>query len=262
MARLRPVQDPNYTDGQVWEALRSDWVWEKGVTYSGVAPIVASGVSVSGVFYPKSTVGTGQHTINFPLGRVIFNQAINLNSIVQTDYCYRAVSFVQSKTQWFTQLLYNSFKAQRSDFLSPSGGYSHLAQARRQMPAVGLELVNRRPSQPYELGSLAQNVNQDVLFYIVAENDSDRDQLIDILAGQIDKIFWLPDRAKMKADARYPMTLDYNGSPVSSPMYYPELINTFAGIKTRVEATSAQTMDTINGWLYRGVVRITFGAII
>ena len=26
--KLRPVQDPNYNDGQVWEGYRSNWVWE------------------------------------------------------------------------------------------------------------------------------------------------------------------------------------------------------------------------------------------
>jgi len=158
--------------------------------------------------------------------------------------------------------LYKSFNIQRSDFLTATGAFNVLAQARRQMPAVGIELVQRRSSQPYELGSLTQNVNQDMLFYIVAESDIERDQLVDILTGQIDKSIWLPDIAKMKSDARYPMTLDYNGSPVASPMYYPSLINEFPGVKVRIENTSAQSMETINSWLYRGVVRITFGAII
>ena len=267
MTNLRPVEDPNYVYGnvgaQVWEALRSDWVWEKGITYSGAQPTVASGVYVNNIFYPIATTGTYSHSINFPLGRVVFNTAISLNSIVQADYSYRSVSFVKSKEPWFTQLLFNSFKAQRSDFMSPTGAYSHLAQARRQMPAVGVELVQRRPSQPYELGSLAQLTNQDVLFYVVAENDVDRDQIVDILVSQLDKEIWLIDRAKMKADSRYPMTLDYNGMPVASPMYYPSLIQTFPSASlTRVENCTSQSMETINDWLYRGVVRITFGAIL
>lgn len=263
MARLRPVEDPNYTDGQVWEAIRSDWIWEKGVTYSGPAPTVASGIYVNNTFYPSATTnGTYQHIINFPLGRVVFTQPIaDLHSEVKTDYSYRSVSFVQSKDTWFSQLLFNSMKVERDDFLSPTGGLSHLAQARRQMPAVGVELVNRRGFVPYELGSLSQFISQDVLMYVMAENDFDRDQLIDILTAQNDKVIWLPDRARMKADPRYPVDLDYRGTPVSNPMYYPDVISNFPWLTVRVTNSTGQTMDTINNWLYRGVVRLTFQGI-
>ena len=30
-ATLRAVSDPAYTDGQVWESARKDWVWETGM---------------------------------------------------------------------------------------------------------------------------------------------------------------------------------------------------------------------------------------
>jgi hypothetical protein len=267
MANLRPVQDPNYVDGQVWEAIRSDWIWETGVPYSGPAPTVASGVYVNHTFVPVTVANTNpySHYINFPLGRIVFNNAISLNSIVQADYSYRSVSFVEAKNDWFTQLLYGSFNAGRADFMSPTGAYSHLAQARRQMPAVGVELVNRRGSQPYELGSLAQQVNQDLLLYVLAENDVDRNQIVDILVSQLDKDIWLIDRKAMKNAPGYPFTLDYRGSPVGSPnqMNYPQLIQAFPSpSRSRIEHCTAQNMDTINGWLYRGVVRITFAAII
>lgn len=262
MARLRPVQDPNYTDGQVWESARSDWVWESGITYSGDAPTIASGVYISGVFYPTSTTGIGAHHINFPLGRVVFNSPINVSSLVQTNYSYRTVSFVQSKLPWFTQFLYNSFKIERADFLSATGAWSHLSQARRQMPVVGIELVNRKSSYPYEMGSLAQYMSQDILMYIFAENDFDRDQIVDILAGQNDKRIWLPDRARMKADARYPLDLDYKGSPVDSPMYYPDIIDNFPWTMVSITNVSIQSTKTINGWLYSAIARITFNGIV
>ena len=31
---LRVVSDPAYTDGQVWESAKKDWVWETGMDYS------------------------------------------------------------------------------------------------------------------------------------------------------------------------------------------------------------------------------------
>ena len=43
--KLRPVQDPNYNDGQVWEGYRGNWVWETGVA-NVEQPIRISGVDV------------------------------------------------------------------------------------------------------------------------------------------------------------------------------------------------------------------------
>lgn len=266
MANLRSVTDPNYSDGQVWESMRSNWVWESGINRTGVQPTVASGVYVTGVFYPTaSTTGTYAHKINFPLGRIVFNNPISTGLAIKASYSYREVNFVQSKEIWFTELLYNSLNVQRTDFLaSPGqgGAYEHLSQARRQMPAVGVELVNRRGSTPYEIGSLVQTVHQDVLFYILAENETDRNQISDILTGQNDKSLLLPDIAKMKADNRYPLDLDYAGSMVANPLCYPKIVTDFGTTLVRISNTSAQTMDTINSWLYRGVVRATFSAVI
>src|SRR5688572_20121040 len=36
-AKLRLVDDPAYTSGQVWEGYRKDWVWEQGINY--VSPV-------------------------------------------------------------------------------------------------------------------------------------------------------------------------------------------------------------------------------
>ena len=35
---MRPVIDPRFTNGQVWEAFKGNWVWETGFTYD-VSPI-------------------------------------------------------------------------------------------------------------------------------------------------------------------------------------------------------------------------------
>jgi hypothetical protein len=56
MSRLRPVSDPNYINGQVWEGFRQDWVWQSGIEYV-VQPIPVSGVYINSVFYPLNTTG-------------------------------------------------------------------------------------------------------------------------------------------------------------------------------------------------------------
>ena len=34
-ATLKFISDRSYTDGQVWEGVRKDWVWETGINYTG-----------------------------------------------------------------------------------------------------------------------------------------------------------------------------------------------------------------------------------
>jgi hypothetical protein len=266
MSRLRPVTDPNYANGRVWEAIRSDWVWESGITYTGTPPIISSGVNVTGVFYPtSSTSGIYEHIVNFPLGRIIFTHSVSTGLIISTDYCYKEVTFVESNEPWFRELLYNSHKINRAEFLAAvdSGGpFERLGQTRCQMPAVGVEIVNRRGYTPYEIGSLRQIINQDVLFYVLAENPTDRNQLLDILGNQSDKTIRLIDRTIMKSASGYPFGLDYNGSPVDSPVYYPELISRFGTITANISNVTSSTFDNINSWLSRGVVRATFNSII
>src|SRR5574339_24267 len=88
---LRPVVDPTYNDGQVWETVRSDWVWETGVNYgTGINPIDISGVYVNGTFYQTGNVLFG-HYYDYPLGRVIFTGSIPTGSVGTMEYSYRDI---------------------------------------------------------------------------------------------------------------------------------------------------------------------------
>lgn len=266
-SRLRLVNDPRYTSGQVWEGFRSDWVWESGIEFTQ-QPLCTSGVFVNGVFYPVSTTGVYAHYIDFPHGRVIFNAAISTSgSVVQADFAHRTISFVRANEQWFQELLFDSYRIERSDFLGEgSGQWSQLAETRRSLPAVGVEIIQRPGFRPYQLGG-GQWVDQDVLFYIVTSNESDRNQWADVLSMQNDRTVWLPNRKLMKENVNYPLDLDYRGALVVNPMQYPALIaptgaGGFAWTNVLVHDMVADTMDVINGWLYRATVRGTFTAVL
>lgn len=263
---LRPVSTPNYNNGQVWEGIRSDWVWETGLSYS-VTPRDMSGVYVNDTFYDTSTTsGTYAHHVNYPLGRVVFDTAIPTGSNVKADYSFRTISFAPTKEPWLQELLYGSLEIERSDFyVMSSGSHSQLSHARRQMPAVGIELSTRRGYSPFQLGG-GQYIYQDIIYYVLAENSEDRNQLLDILSNQNDKTIWIPDRKMMKENAGYPHSLDYRGVPVSSPKQFPDLIlptgeGGFRWSKIRFTNTTSQPWDTVNGWLYRGEVKTTCEAI-
>ena len=38
--KLRSAQDPNYSNGQVWEGYRQNWVWESGISATDEQPII------------------------------------------------------------------------------------------------------------------------------------------------------------------------------------------------------------------------------
>jgi hypothetical protein len=88
--RLRPVNDPSYSDGQVWESSRKDWVWETGSPYSGYDPIQISGVYINSTIRTTGEVGY-EHHYDYPLGRVVFDSAISQSETVQIEYSHRNV---------------------------------------------------------------------------------------------------------------------------------------------------------------------------
>jgi hypothetical protein len=265
-AILRPQTDPNLTNGQGWEAIRSDWVWETGISY-GVQPRACSGVYVDGAFKPTATeVGAFAHYIDYPRGRVVFDSPIDTSSNVRCDYAFRIPTMALSKEPWLQELLYGSLDVSRADFLvAGSGSHNQLAESRRSMPTIGLELARRRGYQPYQLGG-GQFVYQDVLMHVLAENQEERDKLLNILSNQNDKVIWLPDRGLMKESGSFPVDIDVKGRTVSNPMQYTDIIaptgdGGFQWARVMLRNAQSQVMQTTNNWLHRGTVRLTCEAI-
>lgn len=260
-AQLRSVTDPYYTDGTVWEGFRSDWVWETGIPTDNVSasPIRVSGVYVDGSFQSVSHV-------DYPRGRVVLNSAISTSSNVTCNFSHRYASFVPSDTPWFRELLFDSYRIERDFINTGSGSYSQLSETRRSMPFVAVEVVPRREFEGYQLGG-GQWLKQDVLFHIVAENEFDRDQLIDIISLQNDKSIFLSDRNLMYSSSSFPINLDYRGNPVANSMTYPQIISPtgtnlsgrdhggFRYKKARFMDSTVQSMGQIHPKLFGSIVR-------
>lgn len=260
--QMRVVDDPSYTAGQVWETPRKDWVWESATEYDGGTPISISGVYVNSVLKGTGDAVYGHH-YNYPLGRVVFDNAISTTSTVQIEYSYRNVQvYIADQAPWWDELQYNSMRVDDSTFNQiSSGNWSILANHRVQMPAVVVEIVPRRTYQPYELGTTSNFVTQDVLFHVVAESRWWRNQLIDILATQKDKTLMLYDSDKIAESGAFP--LDYRGSVVNSGNNYSGIVNNTAYQYTtaRITKMGITEMDSYNSRLYEGTVRASFEVI-
>jgi len=260
--KMRVVNDPSYTLGQVWETPRKDWVWESETPYIGGSPISISGVWVDSALKTSGDATYGHH-YNYPLGRVVFDSAVSTSSTVQIEHSYRNVQvYIADQAPWWDELQYNSMRVDDTTFNQiSSGNWSILANHRVQMPAVVVEAVPKRTFQPYELGSSNNFVTQDVLFHIVAESRWWRNQLVDMISVQKDKTLMLYDSDKLADNSAFP--LDYRGSVVNSGNNYSGIVNTSAYQYTsaRITNVAVTEMDSYNSRLYEGTVRASFELI-
>lgn len=255
--RLRPVQDPRYTNGQVWQFFRNNLVWESGVgayvstdsTHPGI-----SGVYVNNTFYSNSTTGTYAHYIDHVNGRVVFNTAISTSSTVTAQYSYKYINVTQSDgLGWFQRIQKDSYRSDSTDFIKQSGEWGFLAENRLQLPCIGIELLPKRNLTPYQLGG-GQWAKTDIAFHCVAEDIYTRDKLIDILTMQNEttiKCFNLNDIAN---DQKFP--IDYRGVPTSGALLYPQLLENYPGSYLRLYNFRLDSVYDING-SYVGTVKCT-----
>jgi hypothetical protein len=252
-SKLLPVYDPAYNDGQVWQGIRKDWVWEKGFTYNTNSPIELNSVTVDG-----STVNkTGNFVTNYPLGRIIFNNPINIGSTVNASYSYRFVQVHRSsESPWFNIVQQSSYNTSNQDItLTEDGDWAIGANHRVQLPAIVIEALPRSRSLPYEIGSSSLVIEQDIGLYVLAENKNDRNKLLDIIRLQQDHTILLFNTNALSQDDKYP--LDYNGDLKIDPLMYPDIVTQYPWRKCWLKNINLFEIDSPHPNLHQGMARIT-----
>jgi hypothetical protein len=260
---LRPVFDPNFTDGQVWETIHSDWCYETGVNHGTglLSPINISGVYVTGIYYPTGDSTYG-HYYDYPLGRVIFDSPISTGLTVSMEYSFREVQIgVAGDSQIWKEIQYGSLRPDDSHWTSKDdrGEWSRMGVQRQQLPAIVLEAVPRRTQRAYELGNGSLIVNQDILCHVISQDRWYRNQLIDVLCLQDKKTIYMFNSDEVVASGVEP--LDYRGMRSTQAAMYPVLTaNRGQGYRWKelrfngIECSEAITNDPN---LHIGTVRMT-----
>ena len=261
--KLRLVDDPRYTSGQVWEGFRSNWVWQSGVTHTP-APLVGtvnntpgvSGVYVDDVFYASSgTTGTYAHSIDHFNGRVIFDSPIPTGSKVQAEYSYKYINVVYANSvPWLRQIQYRTYEPNGEFLTAGKGAWDDNPEKRLQLPAIAIEVVPRRQMRGYQLGG-GQWVQTDILFHCIAEDSITRNALVDMVSFQNDKTIHMFNSNSIADSGHFP--LDYMGVPVSGAKMYPDLAKDHYSKDIRLQNASIQGMDMINNNLFGGIVKLT-----
>lgn len=251
---LSPVSVPGLTDGTVWQAPYRNWVYESGLE-SVRQPIAVSGIYINGSFQPSSG---NTFYIDFINGNVTFNSAIPVSSVVQANYSYKQINLYDQDVPWFNTLIFDAFDADQPTATLPSGVPGLLKQHAIQLPLILVESVATQRQKPKELGNLSQWIYQDFLFHVIAENSLDRNNMVDILTRQKDKVVYIYDTNQRASDNAF--ALDYRNSLVASPVFYPQLVELPpSGYRINqsrfFEARGVESSASLP--LYRGIVRMT-----
>ncbi|NBO99643.1 MAG: hypothetical protein EBU90_05890 [Proteobacteria bacterium] len=252
---LKLSEDTNFEKGTVWEGFRKNWVWQSGITYYP-QPIVAtnnafpglSGIYIDDSFYPVDTSGDYSYYIDYYNGRVIFNSPIPTGSKVQAEYSYRYINVIYANSlPWVREIQYNSLFPDKSQSNIP-------AEASVELPAIAIEVVPKRTMKGLQLGG-GQFINTDVLFHCIAEDEYTRNNLIDIVSFQNDKVIYLFNSNALSNNKKLP--IDYRGVPVSGALRYPDIIDKYKLGKLRFKDVLVQNMALVNTNFYAGIVRMT-----
>lgn len=256
---LKPTVDKNRSNNTVWQAPRKDWVYESGVVFNSVSPINISGVYVNGTLYPaptgNSTVG---YKINYPEGKVVFNSPVAATSVVQLEYSYRNVQvYKMEEFPYWKEIQYRSLENKTGLSLSDKGDFAINSESRVQLPSIIIETVARGDSKPFQLGDKSLIIDQDILLHVLADNPKDKNNIIDIVRLQEDRIIWLYNTNEIIKSGLYP--LNYNGSKNLTGQNYDIIVNnpSLRWRTCRIKDVNISDINFVNIRMYGSVLRLT-----
>lgn len=253
--KLRSATDPNYSDGQVWEAYRKNWVWESGISATTEQPIQISGVFVDDVFYATGNT-TKPFYIDYTDGKIIFDSAQSTTSDVELEYSHKWVEVIPAEgVPFFREIQQGSLRSEENFQVSNSGGWAQLGQSRVQMPAIAIEVVPARSLEPYQLGG-GQWVNNDIIFYVISENHWECANLVDSILYQNDRTIHLFDPTAVAISGVFPFNYrgELNENAIPSGLY-PNMIDEFFYRRCHIYDSRGDDINQISPDLYIGTAR-------
>jgi len=248
--------EPGSTVNTSWESTRKDWVYETGIVYNNTSPINISGVYLNNTFLPSPT-GSGSYgyKINYPLGKIVFNNPVSVNSTVSLQYSYRYVQVYKANdTVWWKEFQMETYNATNSKN-SPNTKIS--PDNRIQLPSIVVELTDRTYLRPYQIGSTENIVYQDVLLHVFSETSSYRNSLVDMLLLQKEKTLHLINTQKVVKNGVF--STDINGQRNPNFLNYSQLSGNpnYYTNKYHIKDTSLSETSIIAANLYSAIIRWT-----
>jgi len=243
---LKPVKDPRFTQGQVWQAYRNNWVWQSGLP-SATQPIPISGVYINSTFYPSNTSGAYAHYVDYPRGRIVFNTAISTSATVKVEYSHKMVNIVDAdETPFIREIQNGSFRLDSAAFQSlASGDYAILPDSKIQTPLVAVEVTSDTRFSPYALGG-GQYTRTKVLCHIMADDARLAKKIATAIAIQNEKAINTFDVNEVSSNNKAPLT--YKGSIAPGALNHPDMVTTYEWKKlciTNVNSQEGTWLDSV-----------------
>ncbi len=238
---LSSFVDKRYTNGQIWQGFRGNWVWESGV-YFNAPPIQVSGVYVNNTFYPSSTTGAYSHYIDYPRGRVIFNSPIPTTSKVQASYSYKHINVVDvDEVPFLREAQTGSFRLESM----PPDEKGVYPDNRIQTPSIAVEVTSDMRFRPYQVGG-GQYVSTKILFHVMGDNKKLATKVATIIATQNDKAI---DTFDVNQISKYNLApLNSKGSIATGALNHEQMVNTYKWKKLVIkdmQPVEGQWLDTV-----------------
>lgn len=260
---LKPVSDPLYPDGRVWQCFRQNLVWESGLPTS-FQPIQISGVYINGTFRRPTDVGY-EHYVDYEGGRVIFTtQSFKSNSIVKMEYAYKSVNMANVQVvPLIKELQSYPNDITSSNYISQSGDNYALSREKIQIPVITVEVSPRVTFRGYEIGSSNQWMEMDIILHVLAQDQTDAMKYGMFCAAQKDLTVWMYDLNLMAASGATP--LDFRGAKTANPKTYPQLVDLSSNGGYRFNRMYFKDASVVGpnhvGTIYHTAVRFTIETV-
>jgi|GEM_PF-3344864 len=279
LSLLKPTKDPSYTDGQVWQTMRKDWIWENDIIYSrcnisdisttttttttcdntqSISPLLIDGIYINDTFYNLETTGNYAYIVDYINSRIIFDNPIPLTTKVEMQYAFRSIQvYNYDAAQWWKQLQYQTDANTEHFNQINKGDFSILSNNRVQLPAIIIETVSRGLSQPFQLGDKSLIMKQELSLHVIAETMSDRNKIIDILRLQQDKFINMYDTNLVIKNRIQPFFI--NGTLNPERLNYDEIIAnpTYLWRRARLIDIFASDVESFSPFLSESIVKMT-----
>lgn len=236
----------------------------EGTVIGHIDPIPVT-ISLNGQAINTGTSGA-EHYINYPLGAVIFDSAINTGtSSVVAQYSFRDVqTYIADSVPWLVESQLDSLRPDSHnwsniDFLN-KGDWGMNPQHRIQLPAIIVEAVGFRGGSPYQLGNHSLLENPQILFYILAQTRYERNNIVSILSNQKHHTIRLFDSDAVAKAGDLP--LDYRGMVVSNPNMYPDIIDEYWWKRCWIKDINVSEVKTGHPNLFISTVRFSLEVLI
>jgi hypothetical protein len=252
--KLQPVTTPNYQNGKAWQAFKSNWLWESGVSVG--SPVSISGIYVNGTFRAVGN-NTQPYYINYPQGQVVFDNPIATTDNVTLEYTYKWLNVVPADGIPFFRQIQQYSNRLETQFTSKKGEYAQLGETRVQTPAIAVEVTPPKSFRGFELGG-GQWVYNDVVFYVVAETLSECSNILDQITFQNERVISLFDPNKIAESGAFP--LNYRNELTQAAFSsgtYPSLVQNFKYRDCYIFDSRAQGVTQLSPDLYIGTASCT-----